>query len=90
MSDENASVKLPTTKVARRYGVTPRSIERWEADEQLGFPKALRINTRKYWSLGDLEIWERQRAAAEPAPKRAAPTKPTPDAAPAAQPESVS
>jgi hypothetical protein len=52
--------KLPTKKVAERYSVTPRSIERWEADERLGFPKPLKIHMRKYWSLNDLEKWERK------------------------------
>jgi hypothetical protein len=52
--------KLPTKKVAERYSVTVRSIERWGADEKLGFPKPLKIHMRKYWSLAELEKWERR------------------------------
>jgi predicted DNA-binding transcriptional regulator AlpA len=52
--------KLPTRKVALRYGVSVRSVERWEADQRLGFPKPLKIHQRKYWSLADLEKWERK------------------------------
>jgi hypothetical protein len=61
---EDTGPKLPTVKVAARYGVTTRSIERWEEDPELRFPRPLRINQRKYWSLTALESWERQRAAA--------------------------
>jgi hypothetical protein len=56
---ERNDTKLPTRKVAQRYAVTPRSIERWEANEKLAFPKAIKINNRKYWSVRDLEQWER-------------------------------
>jgi predicted DNA-binding transcriptional regulator AlpA len=52
--------KLPTRKVAQRYGVSVRSIERWEADEKLAFPTPIKIHMRKYWSLNDLEKWERK------------------------------
>jgi hypothetical protein len=56
------SVRLPTVQVAKRFGVVPRTIERWQQDDRLGFPKPLTINLRKYWSLEDLEKWERRRA----------------------------
>jgi hypothetical protein len=61
---EDTGLKLPTVKVAQRYGVTTRSIERWEEDQELRFPRPLVINRRKYWALVDLETWERRRAAA--------------------------
>jgi hypothetical protein len=58
----NGGTKLPTTNVARRYGVVPRSIERWQKDPKLEFPQPLIINGRKYWSLAELETWEREQA----------------------------
>jgi hypothetical protein len=55
-------VKIGTSKVADRYGVVPRTIERWEENPDLKFPAPLRINKRKYWDLEKLEAWERLRA----------------------------
>ena len=60
----STGAKLPTIKVAERYGVTTRSIDRWEENPGLHFPKPLVINRRRYWNLSDLETWERQRAVA--------------------------
>jgi hypothetical protein len=54
---------LPDPKVAERYKVTPRTIDRWDHQPDLGFPPALRINNRKYRRVSQLEIWERQRIA---------------------------
>jgi predicted DNA-binding transcriptional regulator AlpA len=51
--------KLPTKKVAQRYAVSVRTVERWEADERLGFPSPIKIHLRKYWSLAELQKWER-------------------------------
>jgi hypothetical protein len=56
---------LSTPRVAARYNVTTRTIERWEDDEVLEFPAPdLRINHRKYWKVKTLERWERRRAVA--------------------------
>jgi hypothetical protein len=54
--------KLTTPKVADRYGVTTRSVERWGLDPKLQFPRPLLINRRKYWDENELQIWERKRA----------------------------
>jgi hypothetical protein len=56
----STDVKLPTGRVAARYGVASRTVERWQQDPKLEFPKPLVINTRKYWSVRDLESWERR------------------------------
>lgn len=56
--------RLPTRLVAGRYGRNPRTIERWQQNAELGFPRPLIINARKYWLLEELEAWERRRAAA--------------------------
>jgi hypothetical protein len=58
-----SSARLPTGDVAARYGVTPRSIDRWRKDPELAFPQPIYIRDRKYWSLGELERWERERIA---------------------------
>ena len=55
------SARLPTGDVAARYSVTTRSIDRWRKDPDLAFPQPIYINDRKYWSLADLEKWERER-----------------------------
>jgi hypothetical protein len=71
--------KLPTRKVALRYGVSVRSVERWEADKNLGFPKPIYIHRRKYWAEAELTAWERRpvRRIAPPPPKRSAATPKT-------------
>jgi lipopolysaccharide export system protein LptC len=57
-------VHLSTPRVAARYDVSTRTIERWEEDEDLEFPEPdLRIYKRKYWKVKTLERWERARAA---------------------------
>ena len=57
-----SSARLPTGDVAARYSVTTRSIDRWWKDPELAFPQPIYINDRKYWSLAELENWERERA----------------------------
>lgn len=60
---EVPGVRLPSGLVAKRYGRDRRTIERWERDDKLAFPRPLIINRRKYWLLTELEAWERARAA---------------------------
>jgi predicted DNA-binding transcriptional regulator AlpA len=54
---------IPARKVQDRYQVTDRTIDRWVSDEQLGFPKPLVINRRRYFYESELEAWERNRVA---------------------------
>jgi hypothetical protein len=54
---------LPDRLVAARYKVTTRTIDRWDQQPELGFPRALRINNRKYRRVNELARWERQRVA---------------------------
>jgi len=63
---ETTGQKLPTQKVADRYGVSRRSVERWEDDPKLEFPRAMVVNRRKYFDLAQLEAWERRRARRSP------------------------
>jgi hypothetical protein len=62
------NARLPTGDVAARYSVTTRSIDRWRKDPELAFPQPIYINDRKYWSLADLEKWERERARGQVQP----------------------
>jgi hypothetical protein len=59
--DDLGDRRLPTGAVAARYEVSTRSIERWCADPELGFPQPLYVNDRKYWSLAELDAWDRAR-----------------------------
>ena len=63
MSNESNRTFLPGPKTARRYGVSDRTIARWEQDETLGFPKPMLVNGRKFHPLDELEAWEKSRAA---------------------------
>ena len=55
---------IPTRQVAARYGVTIRSVDRWSADPELGFPAPIKINTRNYWDEDELDAFDRARAQA--------------------------
>jgi predicted DNA-binding transcriptional regulator AlpA len=54
---------LSGPKVDRRYDISPMTRWRWQRKQELGFPKPMMVNGRKYWSLRSLEEWERSRAA---------------------------
>lgn len=47
-------------------GISEMTVWRYERDEALGFPKALRIRKRKFWRAADIDQWVsgRDRAAA--------------------------
>ena len=55
---------LPTGAVCKRYKICDRTIDRWAADERVGFPKPLVINNRRYWPLLSLQEFERSRVGA--------------------------
>jgi len=54
--------KLADRQVAQRYDVSVRTLERWDLKPELGFPKPIRINGRRYRDLAELEAWERAQA----------------------------
>ena len=65
MSDTRVTDRmLPTRDVCRRYDVSSKTIERWQADPKLNFPSPLVVNNRKYFSDAQLTAWERSRMAA--------------------------
>jgi len=56
---------LSKAGVARRYNVTPRTVDRWKKNPRLQFPPPdLVINDREYRQIETLESWERRRAVA--------------------------
>lgn len=54
---------LPSRAVLARFGICARSLDRWIANQSLGFPRPLMINGRRYFCLNELETWERAQAA---------------------------
>jgi predicted DNA-binding transcriptional regulator AlpA len=54
---------LPTRAVCRRYGVSDRTISRWERDPDLRFPQPVTINKRKYYDASALTAFDRAQAA---------------------------
>ena len=58
---------LPARRVWERYGVSEMSIHRWLRDPRMNFPQPFYFGRFRYWRLGDLEAWERQRATSRDA-----------------------
>lgn len=63
---------LPDREVARRYGVSVRTVERWDKDRALGFPPPIYIRGRRYRSGEELDQFDRDcaRRVANPSPHR--------------------
>jgi len=60
MLDEHLITYLTAAQVRQRYGgVSDMALWRWLRDEKLGFPRPLRIQSRRFWRLTDLVAWER-------------------------------
>jgi predicted DNA-binding transcriptional regulator AlpA len=57
--------KLPARALCERYGIVPRTIDRWLETGVL--PKPMRINRFRYWDLAELEEFDRSRMAAQTA-----------------------
>lgn len=63
MEIETSSQLLPTRAVCRRYGVSDRTVARWERDPDLQFPQPVTINKRKYYDASALTAFDRAQAA---------------------------
>jgi hypothetical protein len=57
-------MKIPRRMTAKRYGVHPRTVNRWEADLRLGFPPSITVNGRIYDDVAELDAWDAECAAA--------------------------
>ena len=51
-------------KTAERYDVCVRTVERWEANPELDFPKSILLNGRRYDDIERLDDWDVKCAAA--------------------------
>jgi predicted DNA-binding transcriptional regulator AlpA len=55
---------IPDSEVCRRYGVVAYTLWRWDHQKlELGFPKPVRINGRKYRVEAELDKFDATRAA---------------------------
>jgi hypothetical protein len=50
---------IPKRSVAQRYGVTPRTVDRWKKAKILP-PADRTVNGRQYWNEGGLDEHDRQ------------------------------
>ena len=53
---------LQASAVRARYGISDMTIWRWLQNASLGFPGPIRINSRRFWRLTELEAWEASRS----------------------------
>jgi predicted DNA-binding transcriptional regulator AlpA len=60
---EDLSRRLPARQVWERFGVTDRTLDRWLANGDLGFPRPISINNRRYFDEREIVAWERAQAA---------------------------
>ena len=52
---------LPARKVQLRYDIADRTLDRWLPVPELNFPRPVVINRRRYFKIGELQVWERAR-----------------------------
>jgi predicted DNA-binding transcriptional regulator AlpA len=57
---------IPTRALIERYNVCDRTIDRWTADPELGFPKPRMIRKRRYWDEAELDDFDAALASATP------------------------
>jgi len=60
--DDDIGPIQPRRQTAQQFGRSVRTIERWEQDPELGFPKAIQINGRNYDSCRKINEFKRQQA----------------------------
>jgi hypothetical protein len=60
-TDSDQERFLSRSQQAARYGKSIKTIGRWAADPELGFPKEIDINGHKFRRLSELEEFERSR-----------------------------
>jgi hypothetical protein len=56
---EDEDQLVPDPKVAKLFDVTGRTIDRWDLDPKLNFPKAVEINGRKYRRRVEIRAFQR-------------------------------
>ncbi len=48
---------IPDSKLRKLLGKSPRTIGRWDANPELGFPKPVTLNGRKHRRVAEVEAW---------------------------------
>jgi hypothetical protein len=61
---ENADGFGKDSEVARHLSIHPKTLPRWDRKPELGFPKPVYFNGRKYRRWADIHEWTRRAAAA--------------------------
>jgi hypothetical protein len=59
---ESKPALIPDRLVAERYDVCVRTLERWDATPNLGFPPPIRIRRRRFREVAALDAWDRANA----------------------------
>ena len=54
-------VLIPAAQILERYGISEMTLWRWLRDNELGFPRPIVINRRRYWWKAGVSAWERNR-----------------------------
>lgn len=49
---------LTSAQLRERFKVSAMTLWRWERDEELRFPEAVRLGRAKRWRRADIEKWE--------------------------------
>jgi hypothetical protein len=65
-------VLIADRRAAERYGVSVRTLARWDETPGLDFPPPVYIRDRRYRELARLEVWDRamaRKAAAQTRPR---------------------
>jgi hypothetical protein len=63
MADKPTAEYGADSEVARFFGIHVKSLKRWDARPELGFPPAIRVNGRKYRRWNDVHEFARRAAA---------------------------
>ena len=60
MNDQVPDTLVPQPRVQAEFGVSCMTIWRWQRNEKLDFPAAIRLNNRNYFSRRALEEWKKR------------------------------
>jgi predicted DNA-binding transcriptional regulator AlpA len=56
-TQENELRFMPAKETERRAGASRWTLWRWEHDEEIKFPKSLRIGGKRLWIASEVEAW---------------------------------
>jgi hypothetical protein len=69
--DTDVDELIPDPQVWKEFGVTDMTLSRWTADENLGFPPAIKIRNRNFRSRRAIEEFKRSMIAKAIASRKA-------------------